>query len=227
MRLTVLGCSGSGPGPTSPASGYLLEAGRRAPRRSTWATARSARCNATSTRGRSTRVLFSHLHPDHCADFASLAVHRRYHPRPPYDPTARPAARARPGEAPTRFAAAYAAVGGRAGRDRPVRRVRLPPVSDGGQRRGRAACTVARAGRPPVRGVRACGSSTSGRSLVYSGDTGPCDGLVELARGADVLLCEATWPHVTRAWDEPPPRRAPVRPAGRRARRAAGASAGC
>jgi ribonuclease BN (tRNA processing enzyme) len=43
-----------------------------------------------------------------------------------------------------------------------------------------------------------------GRSLVYSGDTGPCDGLVELARGADVLLCEATWPHVTESWSEPP-----------------------
>ena len=34
-----------------------------------------------------------------------------------------------------------------------------------------------------------------GRSIVYSGDTGPCQGLVGLARGADVLLCEATWPH--------------------------------
>ncbi|MCW2631827.1 MAG: beta-lactamase, partial [Pseudonocardia sp.] len=27
MRLTVLGCSGSGPGPHSPGSGYLLRAG--------------------------------------------------------------------------------------------------------------------------------------------------------------------------------------------------------
>jgi hypothetical protein len=44
-----------------------------------------------------------------------------------------------------------------------------------------------------------------GRSLAYSGDTGPCAGLVEAARGADVLLCEATWPHVTEWWDEPPP----------------------
>jgi ribonuclease BN (tRNA processing enzyme) len=35
-----------------------------------------------------------------------------------------------------------------------------------------------------------------GRSVVYSGDTAACDSLVELARGADVLLCEATWPHV-------------------------------
>jgi ribonuclease BN (tRNA processing enzyme) len=30
-----------------------------------------------------------------------------------------------------------------------------------------------------------------GRALVYSGDTGPSDALVDLARGADLLLCEA------------------------------------
>lgn len=29
------------------------------------------------------------------------------------------------------------------------------------------------------------------RSLTYSGDTAPCAGLIELARGTDVLLCEA------------------------------------
>ena len=43
-----------------------------------------------------------------------------------------------------------------------------------------------------------------GRALVFSGDTGPCPGLVELARGADVLLCESSWPHVTDRWTEPP-----------------------
>ena len=35
----------------------------------------------------------------------------------------------------------------------------------------------------------------SGATFVYSGDTGACDALVELARGADVFLCEASWPH--------------------------------
>ncbi|GAA2636612.1 MBL fold metallo-hydrolase [Dactylosporangium fulvum] len=30
-----------------------------------------------------------------------------------------------------------------------------------------------------------------GRSLVYSGDTAPCPGLTRLAKGCDVLLCEA------------------------------------
>ena len=35
----------------------------------------------------------------------------------------------------------------------------------------------------------------SGATLVYSGDTGVCDSLVELASGADVFLCEASWTH--------------------------------
>jgi len=34
-----------------------------------------------------------------------------------------------------------------------------------------------------------------GGSLVYSGDTEFCDSLVELARGADVLLCECAMPY--------------------------------
>jgi ribonuclease BN (tRNA processing enzyme) len=36
--------------------------------------------------------------------------------------------------------------------------------------------------------------SVDGRSVVVSGDTGPCDSLVELARGADVLVHEVIYP---------------------------------
>ena len=88
MRLIVLGCSGSGPGPTSPASGYLVEAGDT----------RLTLDLGNGTFGPLQRhtdpwaldgVVFSHLHPDHCADFSALAVHRRYHPSPPFDPRAR------------------------------------------------------------------------------------------------------------------------------------------
>ncbi len=34
-----------------------------------------------------------------------------------------------------------------------------------------------------------------GRTLAYTGDTGPCRTLDALAAGADVLLAEASWPH--------------------------------
>jgi ribonuclease BN (tRNA processing enzyme) len=60
------------------------------------------------------------------------------------------------------------------------------------------------------RGVHPCEAYATrveygGRSLVYSGDTAACDALVELATGADVLLCEATWPHVCPDGKAPPP----------------------
>jgi ribonuclease BN (tRNA processing enzyme) len=41
----------------------------------------------------------------------------------------------------------------------------------------------------------------SGATFVYSGDTGYCDALIDLARGADVFLCEASWTHSP---DRPP-----------------------
>lgn len=42
----------------------------------------------------------------------------------------------------------------------------------------------------PNAGVRL---SAAGRSLVYTGDTGPDPAVVELARGADLLLADATY----------------------------------
>ena len=35
----------------------------------------------------------------------------------------------------------------------------------------------------------------SGAVFVYSGDTGICESVVDLARDADVFLCEASWTH--------------------------------
>ena len=87
MLLTVLGCSGSAPGPRAPTSGYLVEC--RGVRlvidlgNGTLAEL-SARMNPFDIDA----LLFSHLHADHCADFSALVVLRRYHPRPPYDVTA-------------------------------------------------------------------------------------------------------------------------------------------
>jgi ribonuclease BN (tRNA processing enzyme) len=57
----------------------------------------------------------------------------------------------------------------------------------------------------------------SGATLVYSGDTGYCDQLIELARGADVFLCEASWTHSP---DRPPMLHLSGTEAGRAAARA-------
>src|SRR5690606_21128142 len=202
MRLVVLGCSGSGPGPDSPASGYLVEAGD----------ARIVLDLGNGTFGALQRhvdpwrldaVAFSHLHPDHCAAFTALVVHRRYHPHPPYDAAARPLAVHAPAEAPDRFAAAYAPSAAERAETDLTDVFAFHPLTDGGTAEvGSARLTARRVDHLcEAYGLRV---EADGRSLVYSGDTGPCPGLVQLARGADVLLCEATWPHVTPQWDEPP-----------------------
>jgi ribonuclease BN (tRNA processing enzyme) len=203
MRLIVLGCSGSGPGPDSPASGYLVEAGDT----------RLVLDLGNGTLGALQRhvdpwrldaVVFSHLHPDHCADFASLVVHRRYHPRPPYDPSARPLPVYAPAEAPGRFAAAYAPSAAERAETDLTDVFAFHPLGDGGSAQvGGATLTARRVDH--LCEAYALRVDAGGRSLVYSGDTGPCTALVELTRGADVLLCEATWPHVSDQWAEPPP----------------------
>jgi ribonuclease BN (tRNA processing enzyme) len=203
MRLIVLGCSGSGPGPGSPASGYLVEAGA----------ARFTLDLGNGTLGALQRhldpwaldaVVFSHLHPDHCSDFASLVVYRRYHPAPPVDPTVHRLPVFAPVEAPDRFAAAYAPSAEERAATDLTDVFTFHPLADGGSFPiGDAVVRAATVDHPCE--AYALRVEAGGRSLVYSGDTGPCDGLIELARGADVLLCEASWPHVTDRWDAPPP----------------------
>jgi ribonuclease BN (tRNA processing enzyme) len=203
MRLIVLGCSGSGPGPDSPASGYLVEAGD----------VRLVLDLGNGTFGALQRhvdpwqldaVAFSHLHPDHCADFTSLVVHRRYHPYPPHDPAARPLAVHAPAEAPDRFAAAYAPSAAERAETDLTDVFTFHELSDGGTSDvGGATLRARRVDHLcEAYGLRV---EAGGRSLVYSGDTGPCTALVELARDADVLLCEATWPHVMPQWGDEPP----------------------
>lgn len=86
MRLTVIGCSGSFPGPDSPASCYLLtaeDAGR------TWRLVLDLGGGALGALQRHTdplaldAVLLSHLHADHCLDLTGLHVMRVHHPAGP------------------------------------------------------------------------------------------------------------------------------------------------
>ena len=58
----------------------------------------------------------------------------------------------------------------------------------------------------PAYGVRVRGGST----LAYSSDSAPCSELTDLARGADVLLCEAA---LDDAAEEPPDKRGHMSPA--------------
>lgn len=201
MRLIVLGCSGSGPGPGSPASGYLVEAGGSRIvldlGNGTFGTLQR-HCDPWSL----SAVAFSHLHPDHCSDVSSLAVWRRYHPWPPPG-TARLPVLA-PAEAPSRFAAGYAPSAAELADTDLSDTFAFEVLAEGSRHAVGEVVLRAAAVDHPCESY-ALRVEHAGRSLVYSGDTGPCAGLVELARGADVLLCEASWPHVWERWSSPPP----------------------
>ena len=183
MKLTIVGCSGSIPGPDSPASCYLVEHdGFRLVldlgHGSLGALQRHISLAQIDA------VVLSHLHADHCIDLTALHVAHQYGnlgfdgPIPVFGPEATAERVASGyGMASTRPLAASFAFGevAAAASIGPFR-VRAEPVAH------------------PIEafGIRV---EAGGASLVYSGDTGPCRALDELASGADVLLAEASFVH--------------------------------
>lgn len=186
MRLTVIGCSGSYPGPESPASCYLLEA-EDAER--TW---RILLDLGSGALGNLQRVLdplsidavfFSHLHADHCLDLTGYYVLRLYHPT---GPQPRLTVHGPAGTA-GRMARAY---------DLPED-PGMTGVFDFGEYDGSAIAVgpftlTPHAVRHPVPAY-ALRVTDGSRTLVYSGDTAPCPELDEAAAGADLLLAEASF----------------------------------
>jgi ribonuclease BN (tRNA processing enzyme) len=182
VKLTVVGCTGSAPGPASPASCYLVEHdgfrlvldlgnGSFGPLQ-----------NHVDP-GAIDAVFLSHLHADHCLDVAPLVVWHRYSGRsskvrvPLYGPVA----------AERRLALAYDPDG-----DGLTDVFDFIPVGPGSFDLGPFEVTLARTAHPIE--CYAIRLTVDGRSLVYTGDTGPSEAVVELARGADVLLAEAAHP---------------------------------
>ncbi|HEY0640373.1 MAG TPA: MBL fold metallo-hydrolase [Pseudonocardiaceae bacterium] len=187
MRLTVLGCSGSLPGPASPSAGYLLEADGVAVALDLGNGTLSALQRAVEPFELGA-VALSHLHPDHCADTTGLLVYLRYHPRRPAG--WRPLPVYGPSETRERLAGASATSAAE------LAEIDMSDVFEfhgygGEQRIGPFAVTTATAAHPCE--AYATRLEHDGRSLVYTGDTGPCAAVTELARGADVLLSEASW----------------------------------
>ncbi|PXY26874.1 MBL fold metallo-hydrolase [Prauserella sp. PE36] len=190
MRLTILGCSGSIPGPNAAASGYLVEADGFV--------LGLELGNGTLAQLQAVRdpfdlgaLVLSHLHPDHCADFSALTVLRRYHPAPPYDVTARRLPVYGPVEAPARLANAYAPHEAERVRTDLTDVFEFHPLSAGPVRVGPFELSAVPMDHPTEAfGLRL---SHGGRTLAYTGDTGPCETLDKLAADADVLLAEASW----------------------------------
>ncbi|MEU4569056.1 MBL fold metallo-hydrolase [Micromonospora sp. NPDC023956] len=182
MRLTVLGCAGSFPGPESACSAYLVEAeGFRLlldfGTGSLSALQRYAGLHAPDA------IVLSHLHCDHILDAASYVVVRRYAPDGPYPPLPVYA----PAGAPDRLHAVYGQQ-----EDLGVEDVyQFYALEPGTFPIGPFSVTVDRMNHPvETYGIRL---EHGGRTLCYSSDTAPCEPLLRLAQDADVFLCEASY----------------------------------
>jgi ribonuclease BN (tRNA processing enzyme) len=182
MRLTVVGCSGSFPGPDSAASCYLLEAdGFRLVvdmgNGSLGALQRFAPLFGVDA------VLLSHLHADHCVDLYSYAVARAYPaggPRPVIPVYGPAGARERIG-----------LVGGPDGDPGLMKRFTFETLAPGALRIGPFDVTLAHVNHPVE--TFAFRFAEGGRSLAYTGDTGETEAVPALAAGADVFLSEAAF----------------------------------
>ncbi len=181
MRLTVIGCAGSFPGPEAPCSAYLVEQdGFRL--LIDFGTGSLGTLQRYADPNHVDAILLSHLHADHMFDACSYVVHRRYAPSGPYPPI--------PVYGPTgtaeRLSMAYD--GGEEPLDDVYRFVTMTP---GTGTVGPFQLTVDRMNHPvETYGVRL---EHAGRAFAYSADTAVCDELVKLAQGADVFLCEASY----------------------------------
>lgn len=195
MRLRVVGCSGSLPGPRSAASCYLLEAEQEG---RTWRLLLDLGSGALGPLHRYVEpttvdaVALSHLHADHCLDLTGLYVALRYRP-------GGPRAERLPVHGPTGTAARLA------------RAYDLDPdpgmsaelevhewPSDAPVQVGPFTVTPFRVEHPvEAYALRVEGPSELDPSrravLTYSGDTDACEGLQAAAKGADLLLAEAAF----------------------------------
>jgi ribonuclease BN (tRNA processing enzyme) len=179
MRLTVLGCAGSFPGPDSACSAYLVEAEGFRLMLDFGTGSLSALQRYGSLRGVDAIVL-THLHADHVLDACSYVVVRRYAPDGPYPvlPVYAPAG------ASERLAAAYG--------EGPLDDVySFHAIRPGPFELGPLRITAERVNHPvETFGLRL---EHGGRVLAYSADTAPCDALCRLAQDADLFLCEASY----------------------------------
>ncbi len=180
MRLTIIGCSGSFPGPESPASSYLLEA-------EGFRLLLDLGSGALGVLQRHAdlysidAVALSHLHADHCLDMCGYWVARRYAPDGPQPaiPVFGPEGAA---ERLSRAADPGAVM---------TDAFTFHTLAPGTRPIGPFQVTTARMAHPvETYGFRI---EHGGRVLAYSADTGPAETLVDLARGADLLLCEASF----------------------------------
>jgi ribonuclease BN (tRNA processing enzyme) len=181
VQVTVVGSAGSFPSADSPASCYLIDTGDfrlvlDLGNGAVGALQRYARLTGIDA------ICLSHLHADHCLDMCGLSVAQNYDPAGPRPriPVYGPAGTA-----------------GRLSRALGSDHLGMPDAFEfstltaGSIEIGPLKITTAVVNHPVE--TYAFRIEHAGQVLAYSADTGPCDELVRLADGADVLLCEASF----------------------------------
>ncbi|WP_426721718.1 MBL fold metallo-hydrolase [Corynebacterium auriscanis] len=198
MELVVLGCSGSVAGPQAPASGYLVRSeGTEDLLMDIGPGVLAAMQAAGDIDPAQCHMAFSHMHADHCLDFPSLLVWRRFHPTAPsgrvhdligpriaFDHLSHAA-----GDFPDQpddFSDTFAVSHYRVGTSQ-FDATRWPCTTMGGLQ------VFAAEAVHTTESYLLRVHDTQGASVVYTGDTAYTEHLVNLAQGADVLVCEATW----------------------------------
>jgi ribonuclease BN (tRNA processing enzyme) len=180
MRLTVLGSSGTNPGPSRVCASYLVEHDGYRLLLDCGNGSLSNLMKVTDVAAVD-QMLLSHLHPDHFADLYGLYYALRFHPSGPRRvPMLAPAG----AEA---FITQLLPAGTVFGEHLPTttaaagQRLELGPLS-----------VELFAAAHPVETL-APRITADGRTLAYSGDSGYTDALIDCARGADAFLCDSTW----------------------------------
>ena len=183
MKLTIVGCAGTFPGPESACSSYLVEHdGFRllldAGNGSTGALQRS--CGLLDLNA----IAISHLHGDHYLDLVTYTYARRYHP----DGSPGPIPVYGPSDIEDHLLGAF----GRPVDDLLSAVFDFHPASQSGRLEiGPFEVELARVNHPVE--TYAMRLTAGGRSLTYSADTGLSDDLVKLAGDTDLFLCEASY----------------------------------
>ena len=196
MKLTIVGCSGSLSGPDSPASSYLVQAPYQD---RTFSLLLDCGPGAMGALYRYLdpreidAIALSHLHADHCLDLCGYYVAACYSPsapwprRPVYGPT----------NAASRIAQAYEVPRGDSGASE-----HGPPIDEHfdwriwqpSQRIGPFTVRTVRVDHPvEAYAIRVEEDQPGGAAMVYSGDTGPSEALVQIANGVDLLLVESAF----------------------------------
>ncbi|HZK31460.1 MAG TPA: MBL fold metallo-hydrolase [Corynebacterium sp.] len=188
MKLTILGCSGSLGAPGNPASGYLLSFPEGPSVIMDLGPGTLANLQELQNPS-DAHVLFSHLHADHCLDFPSLMVWRRYHPE------RKAAHRHRclgPAHTPIHL--------GRLSADVPDEVDDFSDTLDftawehaHPETVGPVQVTPYRASHPIEAYALRVEDPASGAVIAYSGDSADHPNIVAAARDADLFLCEAGW----------------------------------